>query len=97
LRAFLLFALLHYFIRLCFSGLIFLVSHIPPGAVNMDPLLSALVAIETVLVGPRKALLWLWPWETTPTGFGVALTLSNSLIWGVALAVLRALWRRAVR
>ena len=97
MKAAVVFALLHYLVLLGLGGLIFVAGHIPPKAINMDPLLSVLVSIETVLAGPRKAMLWLWPWETTPSGFSVALTLVNSLVWGFCLAGLRALWRRAVR
>jgi hypothetical protein len=95
LKRILLFALLHYLVLNCLGGLIFVVIHIPPKAVNLDGLLSALVFVEDILVAPRKLLLWLWPWETTPSGFGLVLTLINSLIWGVALAAGRSAWRKA--
>lgn len=97
LKVVLLFAALHYGVLLGVSGLIFLTGHIPPKAVNLETALSALVGVETVLEAPRKGLIWLWPWETTPTGFGALLTLINSLTWGVGLAGLRAFWQRATR
>ena len=97
LKLVLLFAVLHYVALLVLSGLIFLVERVPPKAVNLDGVMTALVAMETVLVAPRKIVLWLWPWETTPSGFRFALTLINSITWGAGLAGLRAFWRKAIR
>src|ERR1051325_5375165 len=94
LKRVLLFAVLHYLCLSCLSGVIFLVSHIPPKAVNLDTILSALVFVENILVAPRKLLLWSWPWETTPAGLGLALTGINSLTWGLALATLKTAWRK---
>jgi len=90
----LLFALLHFLVLLALSGLIFLMNHIPPKAVNLDSLILFLVSVEWLLEGPRKFLLWLWPGESTPRGLGLGLTVVNSLVWGVTLAALRWLWRR---
>jgi len=75
--------------------LIFLVIHIPPKAVNLDVIISALVFLENILVAPRKLLLWIYPWESAPAGLGLALTVMNSLTWGIALATLRSWWRKA--
>lgn len=97
LKLTLLCAVLHYVALLALSGLIFLVERIPPKAVSLDGLISALVTVETVLVGFRKMVLWLWPWETIPDGFPLILTLLNSFAWGVGLAGLRAFWHKAVR
>ena len=85
----------HYLLLLGLAGVIFLVSHIPPKAVNLDAVYSFLVGIETILVGPRKLLLAGWPFEATPAGFGVLLTFVNSLVWGFVLRMLLRLWRRA--
>jgi hypothetical protein len=95
LRSALLFALLHWVALLALMGLIFFTSHLPPKAVSLDGLLNVLVGIEDVMVAPRKGLLWLWPFETTPAGFGLLLTVLNSGIWGGALAVARAFWIKA--
>ena len=97
LKVSLLFGVLHFIALLALSGLIFLVERIPPKAVSLDGIISALVAVETVLAAPRKLVLWLWPWETTPTGFPLVLTLLNSFAWGVGLAALRACWQKAIR
>jgi hypothetical protein len=88
------FALLHYVVFLLLAGMIFLVIHVPPKAVNLDGLILALVQCETVLMAPRKFLLWLWPGETTPSLLGVSTTVLNSLIWGLALAAGRVLWKK---
>ncbi len=90
-----LFALLHYLGLAGLSGLIFLVIHLPPKAVNLDALISALVFLENILVAPRKLLLWSYPWESAPAGLGLVLTVINSLTWGLALATLKTLWRKA--
>ena len=89
--------MLHYGVLLGIAGLVFLAGHVPPKAIDLDSLLSALVTVETVLVAPRKGLLWLWPWETTPAGFGLWLTLINSAAWGFGLAGVRGFWRRRIR
>src|ERR1043166_1054851 len=60
------FALLHYLILLLTGGAIFLASHFPPKAVNLDALILVLFNTEFILTAPRKFLLWLWPGETTP-------------------------------
>ena len=84
----------HYVVLLGLAGVIFLVSHIPPKAVNLDAVYSSLVGIETILVGPRKLLLAGWPFEATPTGFGLLLTVVNSMAWGYALRTFFRLWQR---
>ena len=88
------FALALYGVLLGLGGLIFLVSHIPPKAVNLDAVISALVFLENVLVAPRKLLLWLWPWETIPSGLIWVLTAINSLVWGAVLATLKVAWQK---
>jgi len=76
------------------SGLIFFASHIPPKAVDLDGLINLLVAVENVLVAPRKFILWLWPWENTPAYLGLVLTCFNSLAWGLALTGIKRCWRK---
>jgi hypothetical protein len=89
------FALLHYLVLLLIGGAIFLASHFPPKAVNLDPLILALFNAEFILTAPRKFLLWLWPGETTPGLLSIVTVILNSLLWGAALAGLRWLWVRA--
>ena len=93
----LLFGLLHYAVLLALAGLIFLLNHIPPKAVNLDPLILVLFKVEQVLTAPRRILLWLYPGETTPRWLPFALNLLNSLVWGAALAGAKAFWRRLTR
>ena len=87
-----LFALLQYAVLLAVSGLIFLTSHFPPSAANLDSVIVGLVNVESILEGPRKFLLHLWPWETTPRGFGIVASLFNSLAWGGGLMAMRRFW-----
>lgn len=95
LRSVLFFALLHWLALLGLMGLIFFASHVPPKAVNLDGFIGILVNFENVLVAPRKVLLWLWPFETTPAGFGLLLTVFNSGMWGGGLALARSFWIKA--
>jgi len=90
LKSVLFWAVLHYLVLLGISFVIFVLSHLPTTVINFDPAIIALVQVETVLVAPRKLLLWLWPLESTPRGFGFALTDANSLAWGLAIAALRS-------
>ena len=88
-----LWALLYYGVLLSLGFVIFVLSHLPTTVVSFDPAILVLVQIENVLLAPRKLLLWLWPFENTPRGLGLVLTIINSLAWGFALATLQA-WRR---
>lgn len=97
IRQVILFALLQYAVLLAVSGLIFLASHFPPSAANLDSLIVGLVSVETVLEGPRKVLLRLWPWESTPHVFGIVVSVCNSLVWGLGLAGIRRFWISATK
>ena len=88
------FALLHFIAVLGVSDFIFLLSHVPPKAVNLDGLITAMVMVENVLVCFRKLLLHSWPLENTPGSLGSILSVLNSLGWGVLLAGLQSLWRK---
>ena len=89
------FAVLHFVVLKAVEGIIFFVSHTPPKAVNLEVLEAVLVHVEDVLKFPRWLIIKLWPWETTPRGLGLALTIFNSAVWGAALAGLRNFWRKA--
>jgi len=89
------FAVLHFAVLKVVEGIIFFASHVPPKAVNLDGVIAIIVYIEDGLVFPRWLVLKLWPWETTPAGLGLALTIFNSAVWGAALAGLRNFWRKA--
>jgi hypothetical protein len=90
----LLFALLHYLLLLALAGLIFLIIHMPPKAVNLDGLILFFAQTEAVLTAPRRFFLWLWPGETTSRFLIFSTTVLNSLVWGLALASLRAFWAK---
>jgi hypothetical protein len=89
------FALLHFVVLKLVTGIIFFFDHVPPKAVNLSAVIEFLSLINHVLVFPRWLADKLWPWETTPAGYGLALTIFNSAVWGAALAGLRNLWRKA--
>jgi len=89
------FAVLHFVVLKAVEGIIFFVSHVPPKAVNLDVVYNILVHVEDVLKFPRLLVMKFWPWETTPRGLGLALTIFNSAVWGAALAGLRNFWRKA--
>ena len=86
------FALLHYLVLISLAGIIFLASHVPPKAANLDGVILVLFQVESVLSAPRKFLLWLVPGETTPALLSTSTVILNSLIWGAALATGRSLW-----
>jgi hypothetical protein len=88
------FGLLHFVTLQALAGFIFMAAHIPPKAVNLDGVIDLLVRFEDVLVFPRWLVLKCWPWEHTPGGLGLFLTLFNSAVWGAALAGLRSFWRK---
>ena len=77
------------------AGVILFAQHIPPKAVNVDGVIEVLVGIENVLVFPRTVLIRLYPWETTPRGFGLAVGVLNCVVWGLGIAAARRFWRRA--
>lgn len=89
-----LFALLHYLFLISLAGVIYLVSHVPPKAVNLDGLILALARVEDFLVAPRRMFLSLWPGESTPRGLAWLLTALNSVLWGFGLASLKIVWRK---
>ena len=79
-------ALLHFITVLGVAGVVFLLSHVPPKAVNLDGLITAMVMVENVLVCFRKLLLDFWPLENTPASLGSILSVLNSLGWGLLLS-----------
>src|SRR5258708_3345723 len=92
LKQVLLFALLYYAIFLLLGGLIFLLSHLPPKAVNLDPLILALFKVQHVLAWPRFLLIGLWPGEMTPGYLNLLSMLLACFVWGLLLAWLKNLW-----
>ncbi|EEF57546.1 hypothetical protein [Pedosphaera parvula] len=94
LKQVILFGLLYYVVYLCLNGLIILLSHIPPKAFNLDPLILALYNIEVLLAWPRFLLRRLWPAASNPPFFGIILTVVNCLVWGWLLTGFKALWTK---
>ena len=89
-----LYALLYYVVLLALDAIIFLLSHIPPRAVNLDFLILKFGGLETLLLWPRSLLRRLWPGESTPTVLNYLLSALNCLLWGFALAGLKTFWTR---
>jgi hypothetical protein len=93
-RQAILFALLYYLAFVALDDVIFLLSHVPPKAMNLDRLIFPLFVAERILAWPRLVLRWLWPGESTPACFNLVMTVLNCLVWGLALASLKALWTK---
>ncbi|HEX4647007.1 MAG TPA: hypothetical protein VH598_15495, partial [Verrucomicrobiae bacterium] len=91
----LIFSVLYYLVFLLLNGLIFLLSHVPPKAANLDGLILKFYTVERLLAAPRGFLRALWPWESTPPGFNVLLTILTCLLCGAGLAGLKTLWLKA--
>jgi len=88
------FAIAHFVAWSALAGTIFLLSHIPPKAVNLDTLILGLVRVEDVFVYPRKWILAGWPGERTPSLLPLCATVLNSIVWGAVLAGVRAVSSR---
>jgi hypothetical protein len=88
------YALLYYVVLLALDAVIFLLSHIPPKAVNLDFLILKFGEVERILLWPRSMLRRLWPGESTPTGLNYFLSALNCLLWGLALTGLKTVWTR---
>ena len=86
-----LFALLFFVAWQCFNGVIFLLSHLPPGLVHLDWLLRGLGHLSRFFTWPRRFLRSLWPAETTPAALDYLLALLNWLLWGALAALWKAL------
>ena len=84
----------HYLSLHLLAGLVFLIAHVPPTVVNLDPVILALSWMGNILVGPRLLLRHLWISEMTPGWLTVGLTVLNSLIWGLAMATVLRWWRQ---
>src|SRR5258707_14784212 len=90
----LLLALLHYVLLLLLGGLIFLIIHVPPKAVNLDGVILVLSQVETALTAARRLFLWLWPGESAPRVLIFSAVALNSLAWGLALASVKLCWAK---
>ncbi len=93
LRQVAVFALLYLVVALGLDAVIFLLSHIPPTAINLDGVILRLGDLAKVLVWPRLVLRRLWPGESTPLVFNYLLPLVNCLVWALALTGVRSVWR----
>ncbi|MBI3876360.1 MAG: hypothetical protein HY300_10480 [Verrucomicrobia bacterium] len=89
-----LYALACYLALVLLDNLIFLLSHLPPRFLPADGLIVALTRVEQALTAPRWLLRRLWPSETTPAALNSLLAVLNSLVWGAALCVLVAWWKK---
>jgi hypothetical protein len=94
-RQVILFGLLYYLVFLALDALIYLLSHVPPKAVDLNSLVLFLFDLERVLAGPKAFLRRLWPGESTPRYLNLLVTFLNCVVWGLGLAGLRRLWIKA--
>jgi hypothetical protein len=79
---------------LALEALVFVLSHIPPMAANLDPLVAPLARVEIALLWSKQLLRSLWPGETSSRLLLWSVTVANWLLWGFLLALLWRLWRR---
>ena len=93
----LVFAFVYYAFFLLLDGAIFLLSHVPPSAVNLDGVILFLGDAEEFLALPRVLLRRLWPGESTPTALNFVLTFVNCILWGLVLASVKSLWENLRR
>jgi hypothetical protein len=87
-------AVIYYFVMVFLGAVIFILSHIPPAAVNLDWLVLKVAALREILGWPRPWLRRLWPGETTPAAVNFLARILTCLIWGFALSGARTLWSR---
>ena len=90
-----LFALLHFVALLGLDAALFLLAHLPTSILHLDSFIVGLTHVHQWLRFPRTVLSHLWPGDYLPRLVNLALTVVNSLIWGVALAALKLLWSKA--
>ncbi len=88
------FALLHLLLLNLLAGGVFLLAHLPPSVLPLDPAILFLERGHRLLWFPRDLLRWLWLGERTPALLNWALLGLHSLCWGVFLTVLRDVWRK---
>jgi hypothetical protein len=74
--------------------LVFVLSHIPPVAANLDPLITPIARLEAALLWSKQLLRSLWPGESTPRLLLWAVTFINWILWGFLLAWVWRGWRR---
>jgi hypothetical protein len=92
IRQVILCAFLYGVVCVALNGLIFLLSHIPPGALNFDKVILKLGGLARFLAWPRILLRHLWPGEATSSIFNFILSGVNCLLWGLAIAGVKNLW-----
>ena len=89
-----LFAVLQWLVLIGLEAGTFLLAHLPTSVLRLDFPILGLTKLIQVLRWPRLVLMALWPGETTPGFLHFALTILNSLIWGIGLAGLKVLWSK---
>ena len=89
-----LFALAHCLVMLGLDAALYFLAHLPTSVLHLDSLIVALTHIHQWLRAPRAAMSHLWPGEYLPRFVNLALTVLNSVIWGIGLAALKLLWSK---
>lgn len=90
-------AFLHFVVLALMSGLIFLLAHVPPKAVNLDSLILATHWVYGVFYSPIAFLRWLWPGESSPWVLNVLLRAAGSALVGAVIAALVETGNRGAR
>jgi len=90
-------ALIHFVALGLISGLIFVLAHIPPKAVNLDSLILAVHWVYDLFYTPIALVRWLWPGESSPWVLNVLLRVLGSGLVGAAAAGLLEAANRGAR
>ncbi len=83
-RVALLCGILHFVLLGLLAGLLFLLSHIPPRAANLDPLILFFQWIYDILYLPIATVRWLWPGESSPWLLNIMARIGGSAMVGLA-------------
>lgn len=89
-----LWAILHFVALGLLSGTLFLLTHIPPGLVNLDSVILAVHGLFKALYFPISLLRALWPGEATPWALSFAARTGGSILFGFTVAWAVELKRR---
>ncbi|MBM3846831.1 MAG: hypothetical protein FJ405_11185 [Verrucomicrobia bacterium] len=93
LRRILFWALIHAGLLIMAKLTLFLLSSIPPKAVNLDALILIVFRVEEVLVQPGRAFASVLPGERALGLLKWPIALGNSMLWGLGIAAVSRIRR----
>lgn len=93
LKKILLWALIHAGLLIMAKLIVFLLSSIPPKAVNFDALILIVFKVEEVLVQPGRAFASVLPGEQALGLLKWPIALGNSMLWGLGIAAVSRIRR----